>query len=236
MSIDFEQSPHYYDGDSFESDLVVIKFEIKRDLPEPTFDEVCFNYEDYIYNVLPYESENSIKSIDSWVRITRVPDRLIITLDKKNYLTRKNLSNCNLINNYINYLKILQVIPTITSNIDTDVASIPNHSIRYEVNISVDKNSNYLNKVFVPKEFRHNPPEYTLSAYKYQNTHYLEKIFTFNIANLSEKNLDNFIRRDLLGECNPNTVLEPEIFLEFNNDRVSIYELYNLDKIIEDNH
>lgn len=135
--------------------------------------------------------------------------------------------------NYVKYLTLLQVIPTISSV--SNVGANTNSYIEYSTDIIVSKYSTIkqrVNKSSIPTYI---DAEFYVNIYNQYNTYFLQKTYVFNPNNLSEEVVYSVTYGDY--EINElNNILEPEMSIEVNkkSNKVSIHVLYNLDKVIND--
>ena len=203
----------------------LIDFRKTKHLDQITFDDLCFTYKDYVVN--------NVLSGNSWLTFTYLSESWFSTNINTKYLTNQNLPNHDLVNNYVNYLKLLQVIPVLNS--DSDTATNCNFRVEYVPSITICKSPTNIPKLWrgvIPKNIN---TKYYVSVYQHSNTYFLQQTYKFNISEISSEVIDKFILYDFKMD-DLYYILRPDISLEVSEGAgtVSIQVSYNLNRIIAD--
>ena len=139
----------------------------------------------------------------------------------------------DIIDNYINYLRVLQVIPTLTPNINRPADSQFNlgYSAGIEVcddSIPLDWQFNYLRK------YDGINIKYFVNIHKCGNTYTLHKAYIFRGSSLTEKMIGGFME-DCLYRRTPNPLtFQSEVKYSYTKDTVTVHTLINLSQLISE--
>jgi hypothetical protein len=148
------------------------------------------------------------------------------------YLCNTDLPTSDIINNYINYLRVLRVVPTLTLDHTTLPNLDSNHTPKYKVGIDFYKDPTPINSIG-GRAFK--CLEFYFEVYKHGNTHFLRKFYTFE--NIDSKGIVNDTACDIevyITHSIDYEELQPEILYYTVNSTVSVSMLINLDKVISE--
>jgi len=149
------------------------------------------------------------------------------------YVMNVDLPVSDIIDNYINYLRVLQVIPTLTPNMNRPADSQFNlgYSAGIEVcddSIPLDWQFNYL------REYNGINIKYFVNIHKCGNIYTLHKAYIFRGSSLTEEIIDGFME-DCLYRYTPNSLtFQSEVKYSYTKDTVTAHILINLSQLISE--
>lgn len=139
----------------------------------------------------------------------------------------------DIIDNYINYLKVLQVIPTLTPNMDRPADS--QFNLGYSAGIEVCDGLIPLDWPY--SNFRRNDGiniKYLVNIHKRNNIYIMHKAYIFRGSSLTEKIIDGFME-DCLYRYTPNSLtFQSEVKYSYTKDTVTVHILINLSQLISE--
>ena len=205
---------------------------LKGHIDQVTFNKLCLMYKDYVSNVLPSKDTNSIKNIGRWVELHQPLDNRFVTRFNMDYVMNVDLPISDIIDNYINYLRVLQVIPTLTPNMNRPADSQLN--LRFSAGIEVCDDSipldwqfNYLRK------YDGINIKYFVNIHKCGNIYIMHKAYIFRGNNLTEEIIDHHIENYV--RYYPDTLtFQSEVKYSYTKDTITVHKLINLSQLISE--
>ena len=138
----------------------------------------------------------------------------------------------DIIDNYINYLRVLQVIPTLTPNINRPADS--QFNLGYSAGIEVCDGLIPLDRPYSNlREYPDINIKYLVNIHRCDNIYIMHKAYIFRGSSLTEEIIDHYIETYV--RYHPDTLtFQSEVKYSYTKDTITVHKLINLSQLISE--